>query len=490
MFDTMTLTNVSQFGGIYLPEEPLTELKGDNAKGTWKLEVWDSRVGATNPAPELVSWYLSFVFPNTTALPVTVQPQVDVTNTVPPGGIQYLVVDVPPWATAATNSLVTADQPLLVWFNQTDAPTGTNPPDILFYGGAVTSGTQTLVTNGTPPLLPGERYFIGVQNTNTAPANYVFRVDYDITPLANAVPVSGTLPSSGLARYFSYDVSSNASAVSFDLFGMDGNLDLVASRAPQIPNVATHDYASFSPGTNDEQIVVFTNGTPVALSPGVWYLGVLNPTASTVNFTIEATELTNAFQGIITLTNAVPYYVVSNTAAAGTADYFRYSVSPTAARVQFETFGATGDFTLVARKGFPLPDLGTYDYLSANPGTNDELIVVFTNSTPVALSAGDWFLSAVKNSAGPADYAIMATEWPQSGLPIVITSIDVSSGSFCVTWTSLPGAHYLLQGSPTLAPAAWSNVSPEITALDNSTTWCVPITGQMQFFRVIEGTAP
>ncbi|HEU5071985.1 MAG TPA: S8 family serine peptidase [Verrucomicrobiae bacterium] len=490
MFDTLTLTNVTQFGGIYLPEEPLTELKGDSANGTWKLEVWDSRVGATNPAPELVSWYLSFVFPSTTALPVTVQPQVNVTNTVPPGGIQYLVVDVPPWATAATNSLVTADQPLLVWFNQTDAPTGTNPPDILFYGGAVTSGTQTLVTNGTPPLLPGERYFIGVQNTNTAPANYVFRVDYDITPLANAVPVSGTLPSSGLARYFSYDVSSNASAVSFDLFGMDGNLDLVASRAPQIPNVATHDYASFSPGTNDEQIVVFTNGTPVALSPGLWYLGVLNPTASTVNFTIEATELTNAFQGIITLTNAVPYYVVSNTAAAGTADYFRYSVSPTAARVQFETFGATGDFTLVARKGFPLPDLATYDYLSANPGTNDELIVVFTNSTPVALSAGDWFLSAVKNSAGPADYAIMATEWPQSGLPIVITSIDVSSGSFCVTWTSLPGAHYLLQGSPTLAPATWSNVSPEITALDNSTTWCVPITGQMQFFRVIEGTAP
>jgi hypothetical protein len=316
-------------------------------------------------------------------------------------------------------------------------------------------------------------------------------VDFDITPLTNGLPYTAITTSNSIPRYFTYTVSSNATAVAFDLFGMDGNLNLVASQGAPLPTLLAggFDYGSFNPGLTDEQILVLTNSSPVALQPGVWYLGVFNTTANPVNYTIRATEFTNALSNIITLTNAIAYTVFTNNAAPGTLEYYRYVVTPTAARVQFETFGATGDFTLVAHKSLPLPDLFTFDYLSGNAGTNDELIVIFTNSAPVSLTPGDWFVTAVKISGGQASYNIMATEWNVTGQPITITNIDVSTGQFCITWNSLPGVHYVVQSTPVLNPITWTDASPTITAVDYMTTYCVPITGTMSYFRVIEGLA-
>jgi hypothetical protein len=171
---------------------------------------------------------------------------------------------------------------------------------------------------------------------------------------------------------------------------------------------------------------------------------------------------------------------------SGSAQYYHYAVSASAARVQFEIFGATGDYTLVARKGLPpLPDLVNFDYLSANGGTNAELIVIFTNSQPVTLTSGDWYLSAVKISAGPSDYNIMATEWNSTGQPIVVTPEFPGGTDFCITWNSLPGVHYIVQRAPAIPPV-WVDAA-YVTAIDYTTTWCTTMSGQMEFFRVIEG---
>ena len=51
----------------------------------------------------------------------------------------------------------------------------------------------------------------------------------------------------------------------------------------------------------------------------------------------------------------------------------------------------------------------------------------------------------------------------------------------------MPGVHYIVEATPTLFPITWADVSGTITAVDYSTTWCTPITGTMQFFRVVEG---
>jgi hypothetical protein len=294
------------------------------------------------------------------------------------------------------------------------------------------------------------------------------------------------MPVSLLPRYFSFDVSTNAVGAIFQLLNLSGDVNLVARKGLPFPAPFDLDYGSFNPGTNDENILVFTNSTPVPLSPGEWYLGVFNASSTPVSYTILATEYPYPFANVITLTNAIPY-ATTNFAGANTNDYYRFIVHSNSVRAQFEINGPTANMTLVAKKGWPLPDLVTYDYRSADPRTNDELIIVFDFSKPVPLSPGDWFLTAVNVSGGPAAYSIMATEWPVYGTNIVITNSFVVSNNFCLTWTSLPGVHYYVQGKPDLLTTNWTIVSPTITAVDYLAGYCVPLPSTNHFFRVHEG---
>jgi hypothetical protein len=312
------------------------------------------------------------------------------------------------------------------------------------------------------------------------------RVDFDITPLSNGVPVTSTMPTNNIPRYFSYNVSSNATAVSFKLLNMNRALDLVARKGTPVPDLFSFDYRSNNPGTNDEEIIVFKSSTPVALGPGTWYLGVFNVDVTNVNYTILATEYTNPIPPVILLTNAIPY-ANTNLGGANNKDYYQFVVSPNAVRAQFEINNPTADVTLVARKGLPLPDLGSFDLLSANPGTSDELIVFFNYSTPIKLSSGNWFLTAVNVSGGQAAYSIKATEYFAYGTNLVITNWSISSNSFCFTWASLPGTHYFVQGLTNLSGTNWTTISSNIVATGFSTTFCIPLPSIYHFFRVGEG---
>lgn len=486
LVDSFTLTEAS--GPRYvLPEESLSILRGENAQGDWTLELWDSRTGATNRV-SLLSWEMQFVFQEVTPLPGILVPGLPSTNSVPPGQIAYFIVDVPAWAKFATNTLVYADGPLDVLFNQFTPPKDAVLPSYMLIGpGATTGQNAILSTTGTPPLLPGWRYYLGVSNPGPATVTYALQVDFDITALTNAVPVTSTLAAGALPRYFYYDVTPGATAVSFQLLGLSGNVNLVARRGAPLPTPTSFDYGSFNPGNNPEDIIVFTNSAPVPLTPGRWYLGVFNADAVAVTYTIVATEFTNQFPTIITLENGIPYANTNSGTGNGT-DYYRYVVTPSAVRAQFEINGPSDDLTLVARRGLPLPDLTTYDYLSANAYTNDELIVVLTNSAPVALSPGNWFLSAVNISGVPVTYSIKATEWSAVEVTnLVIINYSFASNEFCLTWTSVPGGHYFVQGKPDLLVTNWTTLTPTITAVDYTTTWCLPLPSLFHYFRVGEG---
>ncbi|TAK96516.1 MAG: hypothetical protein EPO07_14425 [Verrucomicrobia bacterium] len=196
-----------------------------------------------------------------------------------------------------------------------------------------------------------------------------------------------------------------------------------------------------------------------------------------------------AFPRVITLTNGVPYTNVN--CGFLTTDYYRYVVTTNAARAQFEINNPSGDMTLVAKKDLPLPDLTTFDYFSANPFTNDEVIVVLTNSTPVPLTPGNWFLGAINLTPGCVTYSIKATEWPVTGRPFRITHIEINTNGFCITWESLTNVHYHVEGTDKLASSniIWTTVSPTITATGPFTTYCVPLPSPYSFFRVAEGIA-
>ena len=225
---------------------------------------------------------------------------------------------------------------------------------------------------------------------------------------------------------------------------------------------------------------------PSPLSAGRWYLGVFNADVTNVAGHGAGLGLHQSVSGhhhpgqrrALCRTNAGP---------ASPADYFRFVVTTNAVRAQFEINHPGADFTLVARRGLPLPDLASFDLSSANPGTNDELIVLYDYSSPVQLTPGEWFLSAVNLSGGPAAYAIMASEFPVYGTNLVISQCQAASNSFCLTWSSVPGIHYGVQGRTNITDPDWDTISPTLTATNTSTSWCLPLPSPYHFFRIREG---
>ncbi len=486
VLDTFTLTDLGATPFV-LPEQPMDPLVGQNPYGEWQLEILDNRAGAMNPEPMLLSWQLSFILQDSVPVPPILPPVTPQTNIVAAGQIAYFTVDVPAWANFATNWLISASAPVNLLFNQTQQPTNAIPPSYNLVSG--TSGIATLSATTVPPLIPGSTYYLGVQNLNATPVTFVLEVDFDITPLSNSVPVTSTLNAGPLPRYFYYDASSNATALSFQLTNLTGNVNLVARRGPPLPTLTDYDYGSFNPGTDNEEILLLPNADPpVVLSPGHWYLGVFNADTNPVTYTIVAIEYTNVFPQIIMLANGI-LYANTNSGVGSTNDYYEFIVSTNAVRAQFEIDNPTANMALVARKGLPLPDLTTYDFISANPGANNDLIVVYDFSSPVPLTPGDWFLTAVNMSGAPVSYSIMATEFSTHWTNLVITGYNYSSNSFCVTWTSEPGANYYVQGRADFGNTNWVIVSPTITATAPFTTWCIPLPSPFHFFRVAEGVA-
>jgi len=347
----------------------LDRVAGEPAKGRWTLEIRDTRTGPISLPARLVSWQLSFLLENTVPTTISLVDDQPSTNLLGPGQVQWFSVDPPSWLSFVTNSLLFANLPVNVWFNPITPPTSTKAGDVALLPNS-SSGSYTLVTNGVPALLPGSRYYLGVQNTNSTTVSFGFEVGFDIT-------------------------------------------------------------------------------------------------------------------NVITLQSGVPYSAV-NPGPIDASDYYRYVVTTNAVRAQFEINGPNTNMLLLARKG-RLPSLATYDYISDNPRTNDELIVLYSYSSPVPLTSGEWFLAAVNLSTGAAAYSIMATEFPIYGTNLAIANPVAGASGFCFSWNSVSGVHYFVQGKASLADPQWTTLSPTLTAGDVITTYCVPLPSAFNYFRIGEG---
>ena len=161
----------------YLPEEPLSKMTGESSEGDWKLEVLDNRAGPAGPTPTLVSWELRLILDRVNPQAIPLGEGIPVTNIIPAGFISYFVVTVPPWATMATNTLISASAPVNLLYDQTEEP-GNGGPDFTLLPN-VTSGVATLTSATLPPLPPGQ-YYLGVQNNNAVPVTISIVVDFDI----------------------------------------------------------------------------------------------------------------------------------------------------------------------------------------------------------------------------------------------------------------------------------------------------------------------
>ncbi len=266
---------------IICAEQDLSALTGTSAFGNRTLQVWDHLTGSmlTN-ASQILSWQLSFVLHSNATFASSLSAQTPTSSTIPAGQTVFFQVNVPSWAHFATNILVSSSLPVNLFFNPTNTPTGTGPGDqtlLTLSNGGVSPNPIIVNTNFLPypPFQAGSVYFLAVQNPNTAPAQVVLKVDYDITVLTNGGPFSTVFGTNDSERYYAYGPASNAYEATFQLLKQTGNNDLVLSRGIPLPTLTNTAYGSFNAGNLDETIYVLTNSEPVPLTPGIWYLGVI-----------------------------------------------------------------------------------------------------------------------------------------------------------------------------------------------------------------------
>lgn len=468
LLDSFTLVQNAQASSnnYYLPEESLAKVTGENAQGPWQLEVLDNRAGppSPNPTPILVSWELNLLTDITTPTAIPLTFGIAQSNIVQPGFISYYVVNVPPWAHYATNMLfnVLGGQVSLL-FNQSYEP-GTSPSGgdytLLPTG---TGGVATLVTNGTPPLIPGQQYYLGVQNTGTTAVSFSIEVTFDIPVLTNMVPVTNSLAASTIPQYYQFNVTNGGFAAAFQLFNLTGNVSLVASYGAPLPTLAANAYSASYFGSN-ETILVFSNSTPppVPLTPGTWYLGVFNNDVTTQTYTIMASEY--GPPNIIPLTNGVPF-TTNFPPGAALGTFFSFNITDNPVSAVFELYNLSGNVDLTVDRGPgnypygpPAPSGSPYFAASYNPGTNDEQILVRTNTalngTAYTTNLNDtWYFGVPNDQTYNVTFTILAEETTNgllsNGVPTTV-SIQHSSNGLTFTWPSVPGQTYELVGTTNL----------------------------------------
>jgi hypothetical protein len=170
-----------------------------------------------------------------------------------------------------------------------------SPTDqLLDIGGAVASDLIT------PVLLPGQRYYLAVQNFNSGETNDFTlcvnfdRIDEKVIVLTNKIAFTNTIQVTSKIDYYRFTVSPTAYKATFELFPQNGNVDLVIHKDFPLPTQTFFDFNSTNLGTNAEQIVVTSTNRPIGLVPGDWYLGVYNVDTNQVTYSVVVTELTNA----------------------------------------------------------------------------------------------------------------------------------------------------------------------------------------------------
>jgi autotransporter-associated beta strand protein len=457
----------TNYDNYYLPEEPISPFVGENPLGCWTLDVWDTRTDSPLPTNgTLLSWTLQMTTSSTNATlyVLTNGEPITITN-LNTNSIAYFAIDVPFYATYATNLLTAlANGPLTLYFDQSALPTGGLPGDVTLESGVVpASGTtiETLATLGNPPpLLPGRRYFLGVENNGSSPADFKLEVDFNggtnlIIPLTNQMPYTNIVGTNLLGtndpEYYSFTVPTNVVLVTFQILNAtNGEVDLYARQGLPVPGPLMFDYESVNAGSNDQFIAVTTNSIPVPLQevnstnllvkpvPTTWYLAAYNPAGvSNIQYTIVASYVTNGFLNIIPLTNAIPY---TNTASPGYPTNLMYSFtvtnSPSGIIFTVTNLTNTGNVQLLADlDGIPTPQQSYAG--SLNPGTNSQFIEVIPNENLPSLN-GTWYLVVPNTSISNVPYTIEAIT--NIGPPNVALTWK---GTFSPTWDILTTSNWV-----------------------------------------------
>lgn len=317
--------SVEKTGDIFVrPEEPLELIQGERALGDWTLEARDARTGAVLPASDVLSWKLTINYaqPNILAerlpggsnFPLT-PPQINLTNRMRGGVLftnQVHYFAIYPCADASevtvTLSGLNNFDAIEMLADHSGLPTGDPDTDDFVPlrnnenpGSPGGRAVFKLTWDEPAParLTPGKPFFLALRNRFLNATNvYLLKVDSDAScnlppppPLLANQTVQSVASAASTGEgtegdTFEVNVETGASSVSFAVQS-EGDTMIVAQKGTA-PTRYDYTHIQNNAGAGNE-VLTINSSSSVPLSPGLWYVRVLNNTDEALPYSITAT---------------------------------------------------------------------------------------------------------------------------------------------------------------------------------------------------------
>jgi hypothetical protein len=366
------------------------------------------------------------------------------TNTVQPHGINWIEVPVPTNAIAATNRLLFAvSLPVNVWFSTNLPPT--TDFDLM---PNTTGGFSVLTTTSTPTnIVPGGRYFLGVQNPNGVAVTYDVEVDFLLgAPATNTLSIAGIVYTNlgGMDGFLlTWFAPSN------DYFQVQWTASLAPASWAVFTNIISYNVSAFTSPTNT-QFNFFDDGLQ---SGGFglerFYRLLLLQSTNVLTLPVQTNRAIDVLTAL----------VVTNTATDS------------------DTNAALSYMLITTVTGLPVP------IIDATNG-----VITWTPATAQAGTVNTFTTIVTDNGVPPAS-ATNSFTVTVNPLPVSIAGVTVTTNGFIgLQWSAPTNYHFQVEWTTNLAsPVTWTTNAAFITSSSGAFTF-VDTNASMavKFYRLLE----
>ena len=244
-------------------------------------------------------------------------------------------------------------------------------------------------------------WYLKLQLADTAPATIVLTPQLLSTNTVGGFSTNSNTTTVQNISYFRVDVPYWAAYATNLILNASGPVNLIFNQNSRPNPGGTGNGDIYLETAVASSVDTLSSISTPALQPGQsYYLAVENLSTTPVTFNIEVDF------DITTLSNGVDQ---PGTILVGNQPrYYQFDVDTNAFVAEFLVKNPSGNVEMVLTKGAPLPDINNYSYVSKLPGTSRQTIVITTNSAPVPLSGGRWYIGVFNNDVVNVNYTIEA----------------------------------------------------------------------------------
>jgi hypothetical protein len=362
------------------------------------------------------------------------------TNSVPSGGMDWFLINVPTNADFATNRLLSATGPVNVWFNQAVPPTGTNAGDHALLTDA-TNGSSVLSATSVPTnIVPGGFYWLGVQNTNGSAVTFGIEVDFHLLTSTNPPPTNTIVISSITATNIGV---TNGFLLTW--YAPTNDSFMVQWTTNLLPLVNWQTFTNIIAYTGS---VTPTNGRFTFFDDGSQTGGVLGPQR------FYRLILLGSVSG---LTNGVPQ---TNSVSPGDTAFLLVTVPANAISASNLLISATGPVNVFFNQThLPAGNTNAGDRLMLS-ATNAGTFLLASNSVPPLVPGASYYLGVQNPGTSNVTFAFQVVFGFATTNAVSNFGLIATNSGILLKWNGLTNYQYQVQWTTNLMPAvAWNTIS-------------------------------